>query len=197
MNRCTDMSQNIENMVESLTNLVNNAKGVLRSFGKGSEKNGTLSKPSCSVNYSLKKLYIPKHWKSCCECSLGLESYTKQVSKFIIPHFQKKFTETFKDSFLISDLSIKTVPRRNSGQFYYKNGLVAAVVQFDSSMDDEDVYKQIRERFCKYEDLQFEFLKAVYDNLVKPGVEKLDYKTMKHNWTRSSLCKMYKEASPL
>ena len=59
MNRCTDMNQNIENVVESLTNLVNDAKGVLRSFGEGNcnEKNGTVSKPSCSVNDSLKKLY--------------------------------------------------------------------------------------------------------------------------------------------
>ena len=47
-------------------------------------------------------------------------------------------------------------------------------------MDDEDVYKQIRKRFCKYEGLQFEFLKAVDDDLLNPGVEKLDYKTMKH-----------------
>ena len=33
--------------------------GGLRSFGEGncSEKNGTSSKPSCSVNDSLKKLY--------------------------------------------------------------------------------------------------------------------------------------------
>ena len=59
MIRCADMNQNIENMVESLTNLVNDAKGVLRRFGEGncSEKNGTLSKPSCSVNDSLKRLY--------------------------------------------------------------------------------------------------------------------------------------------
>ena len=59
MNRCTDTNQNIENVVESLTNLVNDPKGVLRSFGEGncSEKNGTPSKPSCSVNDSLKKLY--------------------------------------------------------------------------------------------------------------------------------------------
>ena len=47
-------------------------------------------------------------------------------------------------------------------------------------MDDEDVYKQIRKRFCKYEDLQFKFLKAVDDDLVNPGVEKVDNKTMKH-----------------
>ena len=45
-------------------------------------------------------------------------------------------------------------------------------------MDDEDVYKQIRKRFFKYEDLQFEFLKAVSDDLVNPGVEK--HITMKH-----------------
>ena len=47
-------------------------------------------------------------------------------------------------------------------------------------MDDEDFYKQIRKRFCKYEDLQFEFLKAVDDDLVNPDAEKVDYKTMKH-----------------
>ena len=48
-------------------------------------------------------------------------------------------------------------------------------------MDDEDVYKQIRKRFFKYEDLQFEFLKAVSDDLVNPGVEKLwNVSTMKH-----------------
>ena len=59
MNRCTDMNQNIENVVESLTNLFNDAKGVLRSFGEGncSEKNGAPSKLSCSVNDNLKKLY--------------------------------------------------------------------------------------------------------------------------------------------
>ena len=59
MNRCTDMNQNIENVVESLTNLVNDAKCVVRSFPEGncSEKNGTPSKPSCSANDSLKKLY--------------------------------------------------------------------------------------------------------------------------------------------
>ena len=42
------------------------------------------------------------------------------------------------------------------------------------------VHKQIRKRFCKYKDSQFEFLKALDDDLVKPGVEKVDYKTMKH-----------------
>ena len=44
MNRCTDMNQNIENMVQSLTNLPNDAKGVLKRFGEGNcnEKNGTL-----------------------------------------------------------------------------------------------------------------------------------------------------------
>ena len=47
-------------------------------------------------------------------------------------------------------------------------------------MDDENVYKQIRKSFCKYEDLQFEFVKAVDDDLVNPGVEIVDYKTMKH-----------------
>ena len=74
MIRCADMNQNIENMVESLTNLVNDAKGVLRRFGEGncSEKNGTLLKPSCSVNDSLKS--CPQHWESCCKCSLGMES---------------------------------------------------------------------------------------------------------------------------
>lgn len=51
------------------------------------------------------------------------------------------------------------------------------------------VHKQIRKRFCKYKDSQFEFLKALDDDLVKPGVEKVDYKTMKHNWTRFSLSK--------
>ena len=93
------------------------------------------------------------------------------------PIFKKKFTEILKDVFLISEPSVATVPRRNN---YYKNGLVANAVQFNSSMDDEDVYKQIRKRFCKYEGLQFEFLKAVDDDLVNPGVEKVDYKTMKH-----------------
>ena len=60
MNRCTDMNQNIENAVEILTNLVNDAKGVLRSFGEGncSQKNQKSSKPSSSgVNDSLKKFY--------------------------------------------------------------------------------------------------------------------------------------------
>ena len=83
-----------------------------------------------------------------------------------------------KDVFLISGPSTAIVPRRNSQQFYYKNGLVATAVQFDSSMDDEDVYKQIRKRFCKYEDLQFQLLKAVDNDLVNPGVEEVDYKTM-------------------
>ena len=85
-----------------------------------------------------------------------------------------------KDVFLISDPSVATVPRKNSRQFYYKNGLVVTAVQFDLSIDDEDVHKQTRTRFCKYESLQFEFLKAVDDDLVNPGVEKVDYKTMKH-----------------
>ena len=53
------MNKNIEHMVGSLTNLVNDAKDVLISFGEFNcgEKNGTPSKPSCSVNDSLKKLY--------------------------------------------------------------------------------------------------------------------------------------------
>ena len=85
-----------------------------------------------------------------------------------------------KDVFFTSDRSITTVPRRNTKQFYYKNCLVVTAEQFDSSMDDEDVYKQIRKRYCKYEDLQFQFLKTVDDDLVNPGVEKVDYKTMKH-----------------
>ena len=107
-----------------------------------------------------------------------LNEVRQQVHHTPLP--KKKFTETLKDVFLISDPSITTVPRRNSWQFYHKNGLVATAVQFDSSMDDQDVYKQIRKRFCKYEDLQFEFLKAVDDDLVNSGVEKVDYKTMKH-----------------
>ena len=90
----------------------------------------------------------------------------KQVSKFIIPHFQKRAYWNLKDVVLISEPSITTVPRRNSWQFFYKNGLVETAMQFDSSMDDENVYKQIRKSFCKYEDLQF--LKAVDDDLVKP-----------------------------
>ena len=63
--------------------------------------------------------------------------------------------------FLISDPSVATVPRKNSRQFYYKNDLVVTAVQFDLSIDDEDIHKQTRTRFCKYEKLQFEFLKAV------------------------------------
>ena len=106
-----------------------------------------------------------------------LNEASQQVHHTRLP--KKKLTETLKDVFLISDPSITTVPRRNSRQFYHKNGLVATAVQFGSSMDNEDVYKQIRKSFCKYEDLQFEFLKAV-DDLVNPGVEKVDYKVMKH-----------------
>ena len=71
------------------------------------------------------------------------------------PLSKKKFTKTFKDVLLISDLSVATVRRRNNRQFYYKYGLVATAVQLNSTMDDEDVYKQIRKMFCKYEDLQF------------------------------------------
>ena len=72
------------------------------------------------------------------------------------PLSKKKFTKILKDVLLISDLSVATVPRRNSRQFYYRHGLVAtAAAQLNSTMDDEDVYRQIRKMFCKYEDLQF------------------------------------------
>ena len=75
-----------------------------------------------------------------------LNEVRQQVHHTPLP--KKKFTETLKDVFVISDPSITTVPRRKCWQFYHKNGLVATAVQFDSSMDDKDVYKQIRKRFC-------------------------------------------------
>ena len=183
------MNQNIENLVHSLTNFVNEAKGGgggrrgggLRSFGEGncSEKNGTPSKPSCSVNDSLKKLY-PSTKKAVVKVVWGWKAKWSKSASSSYPTYKEKFTETLQDVFLISGTSVTTVPRRSSQQFYCKNGFVATAVQFDSSMDGEDVYKQIRKRFCKYKDSQFEFLKALDDDLVKPGVEKVDYKTMKH-----------------
>ena len=78
----------------------------------------------------------------------------KQVSKFIIPHLQKKVSETLQDVFLISGTSVTTVPRRSSQQFYCKNGFMATAVQFDSSMDSEDVYKQICSQTNKEKVLQ-------------------------------------------
>ena len=58
--------------------------------------------------------------------------------------------------------------------------MVVTAVQFDSSTDDEHVYGQTRKAFSKYEDLQSEFLKAFDDDLLNPGAEKAEYKTMKH-----------------
>ena len=109
------MNQNIENVVESLTNLFNDAKGVLRSFGEGncSEKNGAPSKLSCSVNDNLKKLY-PSTGKAAVNTVWGWEAKRSKSASLSYPTSKKKLTETLKDVFLTSDPSITTVPRRNS-----------------------------------------------------------------------------------
>ena len=85
MNRCTDMNQNIENVVEPLTNL------VIRSFGEGncSEKNGTPSKPSCSVNDSLKKLY-PSTGKAAVNAVWGWKAKRSTSASSSYPTSKKK-----------------------------------------------------------------------------------------------------------
>ena len=105
---------------------------MLRSFGEGnySEKNGTLSKPSCSVNESLKKLY-PSTGKAVVNTIWGWKAKQSKSASSSYPTSKKKLTETLKDVFLLSDPSITAVPRRKSRQFYYKNGLVATAGQFD------------------------------------------------------------------
>ena len=88
---CADMNQNIENMVESLTNLVNDAKGVLRRFGEGncSEKNGKLLKPLCSVNDSLERLY-PSTGKAAVNAIWGWKAKRSKAASSSYPTFKKK-----------------------------------------------------------------------------------------------------------
>ena len=103
------------------TNLVNDVKGVQRMFGEdnGNEKNGTLAKSSCSVNDSLKRLY-PSPGKTAVNAVRGWKAKRSKSESSSYPIFKKRFTETLKDVFLISDPSVATVPRRNSDNFITK-----------------------------------------------------------------------------
>ena len=98
--------------------MVSDVKGVQRRFGEDNcnEKNVTLAKPSCSVNDSLKRLY-PSPGKTAVNAVRGWKAKRSKSESSSYPIFKKRFTETLKDVFLISDPSVATVPRRNSDNF--------------------------------------------------------------------------------